>query len=162
MEIRHYVPGGMMPQVISHFLSESRNWFPAEVGEFDLTAWPSKLAANADSFCVCRNDGSLSAALFAYLNTETHVGYVPFICVLPECEKGTGHCLHEFYRHVALQHGMTTLHLEVLKTNAHAISFYQRQGYTIVEDRDDRGRWLMELSLAVDGCDKRRGRVVKT
>lgn len=154
MEIRHFNPEELMVQTVSRFLSESATAYPNEIGSPDLVEWPVKLASHADVFCMQRPDGSLSAALFAYLNPETHIGYIPFFCVLPDPQlstlnphrpKGLAYRLHESYRESATQRGMTTLRLEVLQSNTHAINFYTRQGYTIAENRIERNRCLMEL-----------------
>lgn len=136
-----------MIETISRFLSESANAYPIAVGSPEMVEWPVKLASYADAFCTRRPDGSLSAALFAYLNTETCVGYIPFLCTLPECEKGTGYRLHEQYRQSALNLGIKALRLEVIQSNSHAIEFYKRQGYAIAGNRADRNRYLMELVL---------------
>ncbi len=148
MTISHFGAGRMDVQVISRFLRESAAAYPAEVGDPDLAAWPEKLAAYADVFGVVRADGSLSAALFAYLNdTATHVGYVTFVCSLPESEKGTAYRLHNEFLRAAGNCGMTKARLEVVKTNAHALSFYKRLGYVVIADHDDRNRWLMEMPV---------------
>ena len=148
MTISHIRAGNMEAQVISRFLRESAAAYPAEAGNPDLVAWPEKLASHADVFGVVRSDGSLSAALFAYLNdTTTHVGYITFVCSLPECEKGTAYRLHNEFLLTAGNCGMAKARLEVVKTNAHALSFYKRLGYVVIADHDDRNRWLMEMPV---------------
>lgn len=148
MAFLHYSAGQIRLQTVVRFLQESALAYPTEVGSTDLVAWPEKLATYADVFGVVRADGSLSAALFAYLNdTTTHVGYITFVCSLPECEKGTAYRLYNEFLRAAGSCGMTKFRLEVLKTNAHAQNFYKRLGYVVVADHDDRNRWLMEMPV---------------
>lgn len=148
MTISHFSAGRIEPQVIAGFLRESAVAYPAEVGNPDLASWPEKLAANADVFCVARANGTLYAALFAYLNdTTTHLGYITFTCALPGCEKGTAYQLHNAFLTEARRRGMVKVRLEVVKTNAHAMGFYKRLGYVVIADHDDRNRWLMEMPV---------------
>jgi len=148
IEIEHIPAGGLSADIVRNFLAESAAAYPQEVGSPDLVEWPSKLARFADCFCTRRLDGSLSAALFSYLNnSDTHVGYIPFLCSLPECEKGIAYELHNAYIDCALRVDMIVSRLEVVKSNSHAYQFYLRQGYVVVEDRCDRGRLLMSKEI---------------
>lgn len=148
ISIERALPGTISEEIVRQFLREASAAYPEAVGEPDMVDWPIKLASRADCFCLRRKDGSLAAALFAYLNdTQSHIGFIPFICALPECEKGAAYRLHEAYKDQARELGMCTLRLEVVKSNVHAYRFYLRQGYVVVEDRVERNRLLMELVL---------------
>ena len=148
MIVQHYNAGQLLPEEIRTFLLESVQTYPSELGPVDLENWPIKLAKYSDCFCVRSSTTKMIAALFAYLNDTTfHQGFIPLICTLPYNEKRTGYLLHLSCLDVALKRGIESIGLEVLKTNTHAIAFYKRAGYQIVEDREDRNRWLMKLSI---------------
>ena len=150
ISIERVLPGTVPAGIVRQFLREAFAAYPEAVGELDLVDWPEKLASRAECFCLRREDGTLSAALFAYLNDMlTRVGFIPFICTLPGCEKEVAYKMHEAYVVRARKLGMHTLRLEVVKSNYHAHRFYLRQGYVVTEDRADRNRFLMELNLRV-------------
>lgn len=150
ISIERALPGTISEEIVRQFLQEASVAYPEAVGEPNLVDWPAKLASRAECFCLRRKDGSLAAALFVYLNdTQSHIGFIPFICALPECEKGAAYRLHEVCKVQACKLGMRTLRLEVVKSNVHAYQFYLRQGYLVVDDRADRNRFLMEMSLSI-------------
>ena len=147
--IEHFQAGSYDSGMVRTFLAVASSAYPQEVGSPDFDVWPDKVAARAECFCVRSSNGAVCAALFAYLNAfQTRVAYIPFICALPECEKGMAYRLHESMLKRAREVGMQKVRLEVLKTNVHAMEFYGRQGYVVVEKRPERNRMLMEFQVA--------------
>ena len=65
---------------------------------------------------------------------KNKTAYVTFLCSLHGTPKGTAYQLHKDYLEYSKTKGMVFSRLEVLKTNAHARAFYERQGYRTIED----------------------------
>lgn len=112
-------------------------WPDAEY-EFDVDAYPTKLAACAEGFVEMDSKGGLCAVVFGYANNlETRTAYISYIARLPEAV-ARGADLHLAFEGLARERGMCAIRLEVLKENVRARAFYNRLGYRQVEDRGER------------------------
>ncbi len=139
--IKHYAPTEIGVDRIVDFLTKCSRDYPDEVGNIDLKDWPEKLNSFADAFCYLDEHGTISAAIFFYCNDITNkTAYVTFFCSLHGTPKGTAYQLHKNYLEYSKTKGMVFSRLEVLKSNTHARAFYERQGYTAIEDH---GRKIM-------------------
>ncbi len=135
-------------QEVRAFVMKCVEVFPDELRVNNVDSWINKLKEHADCCFAKDVDGNMVAAAFAYLNDmDTLTGYLTLICKLPGVAKGVATKLHDICIRVALSRGLKRILLEVVKTNANAIDFYFNLGYRIIQDRAERCRWLMELSL---------------
>jgi len=77
------------------------------------------------------------------------VGYVNLFYLLPELRgQGLGRALHEHAASVFRARARDTLRLSVSRTNAAAMAFYRRLGWTVVGARPNRATMdIMEFKL---------------
>ena len=144
--IKHYAPKEIGIDRIVDFLTRASEEYPDEIGNVDLKDWPEKLNSFADAICFLDKSGAITAATFFYCNDlDNQKAYVTFFCSLRENPKGTAYQLHKQYIEYSLANGMKFSLLEVLKTNTHAKSFYERQGYSVVEDHG--AKYLLQSKL---------------
>ena len=109
-------------------------WPDAEY-EFDVEAYPPKLATYAEGFVEMDSNGGLCAVVLGYVNDmETKISYISYIARLPSAV-ARGADLHLAFEGLAREHGMCAIRLEVLKENVRARAFYNRLGYRQVADR---------------------------
>jgi ribosomal protein S18 acetylase RimI-like enzyme len=110
------------------------HWPDAEY-EFDVEAYPIKLAACAEGFVETDLKGGICAVVLGYVNDrETRIAYISYIARLPSATV-RGADLHRAFENLARERGMCAIRLEVLKENVRARAFYNRLGYRQVEDR---------------------------
>ena len=81
---------------------------------------------------------------------EPHVGYVSLLYVVPEYRsRGVGRLLHEHAAAVCRNRGMRLMRLSVALTNAGAMVFYRKLGWTVVGQRPNvEPMAIMEFALA--------------
>lgn len=73
-----------------------------------------------------------------YLNDENHFAYVPQVVVHKEARhKGLGHSMFKVLCD-SLTSNIKCIKLEVLKSNFYVRNFYQRDGFSCVEDHSER------------------------
>jgi ribosomal protein S18 acetylase RimI-like enzyme len=119
-------------------------WPDAEY-EFDVEAYPPKLATYAEGFVEVDSNGGLCAVVLGYVNDmETKISYISYIARLPSAV-ARGADLHLAFEGLARERGMCAIRLEVLKENVRARAFYNRLGYRQIEDRDN--RMLLEKTI---------------
>ena len=114
---------------------------------FDLSIldlWVDKIFQNA--YCICEIDGdTICSACFFYTNTEEGFAFITLIARLPGISTIPGHMLiHECIEQVK-RSGISTIKLEVLRTNVKAKNFYFRQGFQIDEERTNSD--IMKLTI---------------
>ena len=144
--IKHYNPKDIGIDIIIDFLTRCSSDYPDEVGNVDLKEWPEKVNRFAEAFCYLNERGIISAAIFFYCNDqENKAAYVTFFCSLHGTPKGTAYQLHKNYLEYSKSKGMAFSLLEVLKSNAHARAFYERQGYRAIEDHGKKDLLQLEL-----------------
>ena len=152
--VKHYNPKEISVDAIIDFLTRCSSDYPDEVGNVDLKDWPEKMNRFADAFCYLDEEGIISAAIFFYCNDhENKTAYITFLCSLHGTPKGTAYQLHTLYLEYSKTKGMVVSRLEVLKTNAHARAFYERQGYRAVEDHGKKDLLQLELQKAEEQHD---------
>lgn len=103
----------------------------------DFISYSEKLSKYALFILILEND-KMMAFLSYYLNDEGCFAYVPQVVVHREGRhKGLGHKMF-----VALEESLNsnyeTIQLEVLKSNHNARKFYEREGFTYKEERNER------------------------
>ena len=146
MMIHQFKPREVGKARIVEFLTKCSNAYPLEIGNTELDQWPQKIDQYAEAFCYLDENGIITAALFFYCNDlQSKQAYVTFICSLPGTPQGTAYELHKRYIEYSRNQGMLFSRLEVLKSNTHALAFYNRQGYCEVEDHDT--KLLLQLGL---------------
>ena len=153
--------GGMSEKRIRRFLEKIHaEYTPTAEYEFDLEQYPRRLAMLASGFAIELPDGEWSGAVLGYVNDrETRRGYISYIGRCKDCERHAAFRLHEAFKELAQERGMSVLRLEVLKVNAHARQFYARLGYLPIEDRGE--RLLMELKIEANR-DSENGIIIGT
>ena len=116
---------------------------PLHVG-LDFMTYSLKLSQYA-YFVIATENEKQMAFIAYYLNDENHFAYIPQVVV------------HKDARHIGLGHTMFNMlidkldtdieciKLEVLKSNTYERNFYQREGFTRVEDHSE--RILLEKKL---------------
>ena len=145
-EMMQVYPGRLDPSCIRDFLvSIHEEYWPSAAYEFDLDAYPRKLAACAEGFAEVSKAGVLEAVVLGYANdSENHVAYISYIARRSDA-RSSGRCLHQAFVEFAREHGMQSIRLEVLRGNLCARAFYDRVGYRLAEDRGD--RLLLEKAI---------------
>lgn len=122
---------------IARFLSDnSRAFNPPFSSSVDVDAYAQKLTRHA-TMVELRAEHGLVGILAAYINTQTKVAYVPYICVASDMAgQGCGKALlNELYQHCG---ECDYVELEVRIENQSAIRFYTNNGFRIVEDRGEK------------------------
>lgn len=145
--IKHFAPAEIGVDRIADFLTRSSREYPDEVGNVDLKEWPEKLNSFADAICFWDENGIITAAIFFYCNDlNNKTAYVTFFCSLHGTPKGTAYLMHKEYMEYSKAKGMLFSRLEVLKSNTHAKSFYERQGYSAIENHGRKDLLQLELN----------------
>ena len=118
---------------IYSFLVENDNAFnPAFSTNVDLKKYSEKLYNNAKIY-EAWDDCSLVGLLAVYVNTIERKAFVPYICV----EKaGVGTSLFSFF--LSDLYNCDCVELEVRKSNLKAIGFYNKLGFTMVSETNEK------------------------
>jgi len=103
--------------------------------DFDL--YSKKLSENA-YFILTEQDSQLIGFVAYYKNLEGKFLYVPFTAVHPDGRHK--HIGHKMFTQLKdhLNNQYLQIKLEVLKNNVYARSFYEREGFVISEDRNEK------------------------
>ena len=110
----------------------------------DFSTYSIKLSQYAYFIIAIENDLQMGFVAY-YLNDDNHFAYVPQVVVHKEARhKGLGHSMFKVLCD-SLTSNIKCIKLEVLKSNTYARNFYQREGFTIVEDHKE--RLLLEKKL---------------
>lgn len=121
-------------RLLDHFDDSSDT--PLHEG-LDFISYSEKLSKNAHFILILEND-KMMAFLAYYLNDENHFAYVPQVVVHREGRhKGLGHKMFAALEE-SLDSNYDTIQLEVLKSNRNARKFYEREGFTDKEERNER------------------------
>ena len=116
---------------------------PLHVG-LDFMTYSLKLSQYA-YFVIATENEKQMAFIAYYLNDENHFAYVPQVVVHKEARhKGLGHSMFKVLCD-SLTSNIKCIKLEVLKSNFYARNFYQREGFSCVEDHSE--RILLEKKL---------------
>ena len=145
-ELVRVTGGELEARKIREFLVEVHDCYWPDAGyEFDVEAYPTKLATYAEGFVEMDSNGGLCAVVLGYVNDmETKISYISYIARLPSAV-ARGADLHLAFEGLARERGMCAIRLEVLKENVPARAFYGRLGYRQVADRGE--RLLMEKAI---------------
>ncbi len=110
----------------------------------DLEQYAKKLQSHA--FFICSVYGDKIVGILAYYkNTEINQLYIPYICVDPSMQGwGIGTDMIDFLVNKYL-FSFSDIALEVLKTNMLGLSFYEKNGFHIMEDRGE--KFLLKKSF---------------
>lgn len=103
----------------------------------DFTSYSKKLS-NFAQFVIAYEDEIMIGFISYYLNDEKNFVYIPLTCVHKNWRhKKIGHSLFESLYN-SLKKDYRTIDLEVLKNNENARRFYEREGFSEVEDHKER------------------------
>ena len=109
---------------------------PLHVG-LDFMTYSLKLSQYA-YFVIATENEKQMAFIAYYLNDENHFAYIPQVVVHKDARhKGLGHTMFNMLID-SLDTDIECIKLEVLKSNTYARNFYQREGFTRVEDHSER------------------------
>lgn len=103
----------------------------------DFETYSIKLSQYAN-FILAYSSGKYVGFIAYYLNTEGKFVYIPQIVVhKSKRHQGVGHCM---FGALVSRYSIaySTVKLEVLRENMNAINFYTREGFTKIEDREER------------------------
>lgn len=127
--------------LLEHFDDSSDT--PLHLG-LDFDSYSRKLSSHA-CFVTAVERGSLLGFISYYLNDEGHFAYVPQTVVHREGRhRGIGHAMFTAL-YDCLDGSYGYIRLEVLKSNANARAFYEREGFVEIEDHCE--RLLLERKL---------------
>lgn len=127
---------------VENFLISCENKYSEIVHFSERVSYAKKLANFADGVVAIESNEWVGACIGYFNNNETKQAYISFICNLDDKNKGLGFILHQKFCERAIENGMESIALEVLKVNERALKFYRRLGYEIIEDHGI--RWLMK------------------
>ena len=103
----------------------------------DFSTYSIKLSQYAYFIIAIENDLQMGFVAY-YLNDDNHFAYVPQVVVHKEARhKGLGHSMFNVLCD-SLAANIECIKLEVLKSNFYARNFYQREGFSCVEDHSER------------------------
>ncbi len=122
---------------IEHFLFDNSCAFnPPFASSVDIVSYAQKLKRYA-VLIELRDNDNLVGLLAAYINQQTKVAYVPYVCVASEnAGRGCGaKLLNALYERCC---GCRCVELEVRVDNMKATRFYEKNGFVIVEPRGDK------------------------
>ena len=103
----------------------------------DFNTYSIKLSQYAFFVIAIENDLQMGFVAY-YLNDENHFAYIPQVVVHKDARHiGLGHTMFNMLIE-SLDTDIECIKLEVLKSNTYARNFYQREGFTIVEDHKER------------------------
>ena len=117
---------------------------PISAVSIGLDAWAKKLS-NYAHWVLAYDNEELAGYVAYYVNDEAHTAYIPLITVRADYQrKGVGSGMFKaLYQYLAGKY--ISVSLEVNKTNAKGLAFYNMQGFTIKEDRSN--KYLMGKDL---------------
>ena len=139
--VRHCFPQELSEDFIRTLITEIHHeHFGEKPYDYDPVEWPRKLAQRAEALLVP------GGCLFGYCNDFINrYSFIAYIGHLKSSPKGAGRKLHEEFVRLSRARGMRCIRLEVLKDNYHAREFYDKLGYVLIEEHDN--KLLMELRL---------------
>lgn len=107
-------------------------------GVVDINEISNKFAERAIVKCVELNKRLIGFAAFYCNDTVGYTAYLSMFAVLPEFQgKGISQLLMDEIIACAKEHQMKRVSLEVRTANARAIRFYQKNGFSINEQRSN-------------------------
>lgn len=134
-----HTPMSLSVEQVRAILEKCASDFPHSLGRSATAreAAAEKLYHNAYWILSYEEDGTLAGFISYYINEENHFSYIPYIWV--SIESRGSMCGSGMMSEIKTQirEKSHRLLLEVRKDNLRAISFYQRNGFTIAEDRED-------------------------
>lgn len=137
--IEHVMPPSDMARLRKVLTELDRVIIPPLSDRVDLNEYAVKLAALADIFYLKKDNQDIGNCA-VYLNS-TERGFISSIAVKKEYQgKGLGRNLLEKVRDIADSRGISEIRLEVFKNNSHAIVFYERMGFHVVDRKND---WIV-------------------
>lgn len=114
----------------------------------DIDKMAEKWSKYAKFLTLHNEDNELVALVVFYENKEERFLYIPhFVVRAPFRHKGLGHACIEHLLEAEKADGYNALRLEVLKTNDNAIQFYKREGFGMMEERED--TYLLEKDITL-------------
>lgn len=124
-------------RVIGLFDDFDTMFSPSLSSHINLSEFAEKLARNA-FFILCRNSQEVMGYIAFYENKDTRICYIPSICVKDTYRSNGIASQMMDYLTSRLHSDINTIALEVRKNNDSAICFYQKQGFTLAEDRGNK------------------------
>lgn len=103
----------------------------------DFSSYSKKLSEKA-LFVIAYEHSEMAGFIAYYLNSEGHFAYIPqFVVNKQYRHRGIGHRLMKELI-ASLPELYTSIRLEVLKSNTYAASFYKREGFSELDDHNER------------------------
>jgi ribosomal-protein-alanine N-acetyltransferase len=125
-------------EILNH-LSECNNSFvPPLSNKVDLISYSKKIVEKAITFEAWHED-KLAGLIAAYFNdSEKRTGYITNMSIVPEFTgRGIGSELLLNCINYAVKEDYYEISLEVNKLNVKAVSFYKKQNFVQMDERDD-------------------------
>ena len=151
IEINHYAPPTDVKKIKEMLLELDPYIMPRLSGRVDIGSYATKIAKFADIFNL-EIEGNVVGNLAIYLNSNE--GFITSIAICPKYQRlGYGRKLWERAQEVAISRKITTIYLEVNKSNALALKFYFGLGFQIEMEKNN---WIRMQKVLREGkkCQK--------
>ncbi len=134
-----------IPQSVIDLIKEEQR---KQCGRFipEANAYIEKLEKHAE-LIIHTERGNTLGFVFFYCNApDKHISYITLIATAREAQgMGIGQGLVQHVLWLAKSRGFSRCQLEVHKENKRALSFYQKIGFAVEEDRDS--KYLMSIQI---------------
>jgi ribosomal protein S18 acetylase RimI-like enzyme len=132
--------------VILKILTDAdEDFYPPLSKKVDLNTWAVKLSKNAN-FILVQNDNKTLGCLAYYLNKDNRYVFIPFLWVRRTIQSaGWGSRLINHLLEIVFI-DYEEIRLEVVKNNVKAILFYEKNGFSIIEDGESKFLLAKHLS----------------
>lgn len=143
-----WVKGTEQEKRIYDFLTiTDEDFIPRLSGRVEIDAYARKLSQYAETVFVCADGTDISSCS---LYCDTKVAYISSFAVRKEHgRRGVGTAMMKEVKSFCKKMDCERIRLEVFKENKSAVSFYQKEGFEVVEDLQDSE--IREYSLETYG-----------
>ncbi len=135
------------PKVAYRILCEFDNVYepPLHLRIVDLALYAKKLVSKGYVYVILKDAKPQGFVTFYSNDSVSKTGYLSQLAIKPDClVKGAGYNLLKLFEKVSCENGMEKLKLEVYDSNVHAINFYKKNGYKVVEKASDKSSYMMK------------------
>ncbi len=136
----------MLPESVKQLIREEQKRQGGAFVNTDLEAYIEKLDDRAELVVDLLEDRCRAFVAYYCNDLDTRVSFITLVLVNPEDRGlGLGEALTRFVLDTSLKRGFRACRLEVDTSNTGACRLYQKLGFVIIEERQD--KFLMEASL---------------
>ncbi|MDO5558716.1 MAG: GNAT family N-acetyltransferase [Oscillospiraceae bacterium] len=116
-------------------------------GEVNKRNFAQKLSSFGNVFVITDDTGCMFAFSAFYCNDIINKkAFLSLIAVKPEFTRmGLGNMMLDFVSEYVKKSGMTSLFLEVRKTNSSAVKFYKNQDFEFIDDESEYSYYMRKI-----------------